>query len=153
MDLFCGVAYLTCHKRANGQAKTCYDSQHDWALSKIIVSPGCNRIFVKHLLCSSRKYTDPNYHIGNFTLPPPPHFPGFSIFAGNWWPPHPSFKEPLCVVLLMVGKSKKVNYNGRRNFLLTTSAINVTLIASTRLKGWRLRLRKIILHSGALNFA
>ena len=28
-------------------------------------------------MCSSRKYPDPNP-------------PGFSIFPGNWWPPHPS---------------------------------------------------------------
>ena len=70
-------------------------------------------------------------------------------------PNRPSqFKKPLCVVCLMAGKSRKENYYGRRNFLLTTSAINATLIASTRLKGWRLRLeRKIILYLGALNIA
>lgn len=39
---------------------------------------------------------------------------------------HPNFKKPLCAVFLKVGKRKKVNYYGRRNFLLTLSAINVT---------------------------
>ena len=81
MDLFCGVVNLTRQKRANGRAKTCYDSQHDRPLSKIIVNPGCNRIFVKHLLCSSRKYTDPSYHRGNFTLDPPPPPPWIFHFC------------------------------------------------------------------------
>ena len=90
MDLFCGVVNLTRQKRANGRAKTCYDSQHDRPLSKIIVSPGCNRIFVKHLLCSSRKYTDPSYHRGNFTLDPPPTTSlDFPFLPGTDDPPIP----------------------------------------------------------------
>ena len=47
IDLFCG--FVDQSETSHGRAKTCYDSQHDRPLSKIVLSPGWNRIFVKHL--------------------------------------------------------------------------------------------------------
>ena len=65
----------------------------DFIVGKLILPKKWQtRAIIQEIQSKIWSLLDP-HHRGNFTLdppPPPPHLHGFSIFAGNWWPPHPS---------------------------------------------------------------